>query len=112
VRVADETGDELDRLIAYSFMGTVMILPLLLYAMAGIGWFVGRLALPGLAPHAARMALFWALLAASPAAVLHGLVTAFIGPGMQASLVGLIWLGAVLLFWLQGLIAAGGRGPA
>jgi hypothetical protein len=51
----------------------------------------------------ARLALFWALLAASPLWLLNGLVAGFIGPGIALNLVGLMAVGAFLLFWGAGL---------
>ena len=47
----------------------------------------------------------WALLAASPAAVLWGLAGGLIGPGPQLTLTGAIWAGAVLVFLVASLLA-------
>lgn len=109
-RVAHETGANMERDVAYGLFGTMFLLPLLLYGLAMLSYLLTRPFLPALTPFTARLALFWALLAASPAALLYGLVTGFIGPGVQMTVTGLIWVSAFVVFWLSGLIAAS-RGP-
>lgn len=59
----------------------LMIMPLLLYALAAIIHLILR-ALGGRGSFfTARISLFWALLAASPLALLNGLTAGFIGTG-------------------------------
>jgi len=50
--------------------------------------------------------LFWALLASSPAMLLYGLLMGFNGAAIGTQLVGMVWLGALVLFWILGLIEA------
>ncbi|MGL4319467.1 MAG: YIP1 family protein [Paracoccaceae bacterium] len=48
----------------------------------------------------ARLALFMALLAASPLVLLQGLTMGFIGPGPQATLVGVLAGAGFLILWM------------
>lgn len=99
-------GTELDMLMGGSLLSTLFILPLILYALAWLvrGVFVAlRRPLSG---YGSRLALFWALLASSPLVLLNGLVAGFVGPGPGLQLVGALWLGVFLWFWLAGLRAA------
>jgi hypothetical protein len=114
VRVSAITGDELDRLIAYEFMAWLIVWPLILYALAsligGLLWVVRR-PVPG---HAVRLALFWSFLAASPMALIYGVVVGLNGFSTLAHLVGALWIGAFLLFLvltIREAIAASSRLP-
>jgi hypothetical protein len=106
------TGGDLTQLVTYALFGTVILLPLILYGLAALLFLAGRAMMPGLTPFGARLSLFWALLAASPAALLWGLSAGFIGPGLQTTLTGAIWVAAVLWFALTGLRTAGRGQPA
>ena len=104
-REAHESGQELEQLMSGSLMALVFMLPLILYGLAGLSHLVSRM-LGGQGDyHAARMALFWALLAAAPVFLLNGLTEGFVGKGPQASLTGFLALAAFLWFWLTGLVA-------
>ncbi|QPM89640.1 YIP1 family protein [Pseudooceanicola algae] len=105
-REAFETGAELQMLMGGALLGVVFILPLALYVLAGLSHLVARLVGGQGAPFGARVALFWALVAATPLLLLHGLVAGLIGPGAALSLVGLVWLGVFLWFWIAGMIEA------
>ncbi|ROU04107.1 YIP1 family protein [Histidinibacterium lentulum] len=101
-----QDGASLTQLLTYGFFATVMILPLMLYGIGALAHLAAR-ALGGRGTfYRARLALFWALLAASPVALLHGLVRGFIGPGFEAMLTGALWVGVFLWFWIAGLIEA------
>lgn len=106
-RVAFLTGDEFDRLIAYELLSWLIIWPLMMYLVAGIihlaRWVIWRNG----QPWTARLALFWAVLAASPMGLLYGLMAGFLGPGTGTDLVGATWLGAMVIFAVQGLREAG-----
>jgi uncharacterized oligopeptide transporter (OPT) family protein len=115
-RLAEQSGRAggetlgLDMLLGTAFFGWLMIMPLLLYLAAGLSAVVMTLLHLRVSGHDARLALFWAVLAATPAALLAGLVNGLAGPGPGADVAGLIWLGALLLFWGLGLreaLAAG-----
>ena len=102
-REAHLTGQELNPLLGGALMAWVFIAPLLLYALALISHLVAR-ALGGKGTgYGARMALFWAFLAASPLILLHGLVAGFIGPGLQLQIVGVLWLVIFGWFWIMNL---------
>jgi hypothetical protein len=94
---------ELDMLIGTAFFGWLMIMPLVLYLFAAVSLPFLRLVGVRVTGYGARLALFWAVLAASPVALLLGLLNGLNGPGPGTTLVGVIWLGAFVLFWVQGL---------
>ena len=56
--------------------------------------------------YGARLALFWALLAAAPLFLLVGLVAGFLGQGLEWKLVGSLWIVCLIWFWLGGLVEA------
>ncbi|WP_171207465.1 MULTISPECIES: YIP1 family protein [unclassified Ruegeria] len=94
---------ELNMLMGGALMGSVFILPLLLYVLAWISHGVARLFGGSGSSYGARLALFWALLASTPLVLLNGLVAGFIGPGPTLTLAGLLWVAVFLWFWLSGL---------
>jgi hypothetical protein len=99
---------ELNALLAGALMGWLFIAPLALYALAALSHLVARLMGGQGSWYGARMALFWALLAAAPLWLLWGLVAGFIGPGPALDLTGIVAFGAFLLIWVFGLRAAEG----
>ena len=102
-REAHLTGRELNMLIGAALLGWMFIAPLVLYGLAALSHLVAR-AFGGRATWLeARMALFWALLAASPLWLLWGLVAGFVGPGPALNVTGLVALGAFLAIWIGGL---------
>lgn len=106
-REAFETGQELQMLLGASLMAWLFIAPLLLYVIAGLTAGVARIFRAKLTGYGARMALFWALLASCPLMLLWGLTAGFVGPGIEMTLVGVLWFAAFTWFWVSGLIAAG-----
>lgn len=104
-REAFLTGQELDMLLGGALLGWMFIAPLVLYALAGLSHVAARVMGGRGTFLAARMALFWALLAAAPLWLLWGLVAGFIGPGAGLNAVGVLALGAFLLIWIAGLYA-------
>lgn len=105
-RVAHETGDELSKLVAYELVAWIFFWPLMFYAVAGLSWLVLRIAKRRISAYSARLALFWAFLAATPVGLLYGLQTGLNGPGPAVHVVGAIWIAAFFWFWAQGLRAA------
>jgi len=96
----------LQALMGATLFAWVFVAPLVLYGLAALSHVVAR-ALGGQGTwFRARLALFWALLAASPLWLFHGLVAGFVGPGASLSLVGLLALGAFVVFWGVGLVEA------
>lgn len=94
-----------------ALLAIVFIAPLLFYALAGLSRIVARVLGGQGTGYGARVALFWALLAASPLMLLNGLVGGFIGPGPALSLVGFLWFVVFLWFWLSGLIVSEREAP-
>ncbi|SEL93517.1 hypothetical protein SAMN04488077_10171 [Roseovarius tolerans] len=94
---------DLNPLLGGALMAWLFIAPLLLYAIALISHGIARLSGGRGTAYGARLALFWAFLAASPLILLHGLVAGFVGPGPGLQGVGLIWCGVFGWFWLSGL---------
>ncbi|NDW43366.1 YIP1 family protein [Ruegeria sp. PrR005] len=97
---------ELDMLMGGALLGSVIILPLVLYTLALLSHWVARVLGGRGTAYAARLALFWSLLASTPLVLLNGLVAGFIGPGPALSIVGLLWMVVFLWFWLSNLYQA------
>jgi hypothetical protein len=93
----------LEARIGSYLQGIMFLWPLLAYAIAGMSHLLARLFGGSGTWFGARLALFWALLAASPLWLLNGLVEGLIGPGPALSLVGAIAFGSFLVFWGAGL---------
>lgn len=110
-RQAFITGAELDQLIAYEFLSWLIIWPLMFYGLAGLSYLAMRLLGLRASAYGARLALFWAWLAATPLGLLYGLLTGFNGADAGSNLIGAGWLLAFGWFWLQGLREALIREP-
>ncbi len=110
-RTAFEAGDEVDRLIAYGFLFWIAVFPLCLYGLALLLHVVRKLAGGQGTPYTARVAVFWALLATTPATLLFGLALGFLGPSLPSNIAGGLAFGAFVLFTAIGL-AEGGRTAA
>jgi hypothetical protein len=106
-RVAHLTEQDLNMLLGGALLGTVFIMPLMLYVLALVVHLIARLLGWSGTPFAARIALFWALVATTPILLLHGLVAGFIGPGAQQFTVGLVWFSVFFWFWIAGMREAG-----
>lgn len=104
-REAHLTGQDLNMMMGGSLMAWIFIAPLGLYALAAVARGLGRVFGGQGSMYGARLALFWAMLAASPLILLHGLVAGFIGPGFELELVGLIWFVCFGWFWIGGSLA-------
>jgi len=105
-REAHLSGEDLNIQLGGALFAWLFLMPLVLYALALLSHWALRVTGGQGAPFAARMALFWALLASAPVMLFWGLVAGFVGPGPGLSAVGAIWLAAFLWFWLAGLIEA------
>ena len=102
-REAHLTGQDLNILLGGALMGWIFIAPLLMYALAGATHLLAKMIGGKGSFFGARLALFWAWLASTPLALLHGLTIGFVGPGLEANLVGAVWLAAFGIFWIQSL---------
>ena len=99
--------------LAGAFFGLVCLAPLAFYGLAALSRIAARAFGLGLTWYGARVALFWALLASSPLALLHGLAVGLSGGGMLAPAIWLIHLGIFLYLWFAGMAEAGrDPGPA
>jgi hypothetical protein len=89
----------LDARIGGALFAWMFVAPLLAYLLAAISHGVARLLGGRGSWYSARLALFWALLATTPAWLLHGLMAGFIGPGPALQWVGLVVLVVFLTIW-------------
>lgn len=94
---------ELSQLIAYEMLGWLMMWPLIFYGIAALSHIVAKIFGGKGTWYTARLALFWALLATTPAALLYGLTAGLIGPGPQTHVVGAIWGVLFIVIWVQSL---------
>ncbi len=91
---------ELSQLIAYEFLGWLMVWPLMFYAIGAVSHVVAKLVGGQGSWYTARLALFWSLLATTPAALLYGMMAGFLGNTAGTQLVGVFWLGAFAIIWM------------
>ena len=108
---ADMVEAKFEALMASALMGWIFILPLILYALAGLSTLFAKMLGGRLTGLHARFALFWAFLVATPLLLLQGLVAGFVGPGPALDGVGLIWLVCLVLFWGTNMRAAARAEP-
>ncbi|WP_116082480.1 YIP1 family protein [Tropicimonas sp. IMCC34011] len=95
----DPDGPPLDMRLGGALLGWVCLAPLVFYAVAGVSHLV---ALPfgGRGSfYAARLALFWSLLAAAPLWLLHGLAAGLAGPGPILTVVASVATLAFFAIW-------------
>jgi hypothetical protein len=96
----------LDARMGGALLGTLFLLPLFAYGVAGLSHIVARSFGGKGDGYGARLALFWSLLAISPLMLLQGLVRGFIGPGPALTIMGLFVLGIFVMIWVNALIEA------
>ena len=103
-RAAVNGGSNFQQDTIYAFFALLMIAPLLFYLLAAILFLITKIIRPGATSYGARLAVFWGWLAATPVALFYGLLVGFNGldhPG--TILIGALWLGVLLWFWISGL---------
>ncbi|MTH78847.1 hypothetical protein [Paracoccus aestuariivivens] len=88
-----------------ALLAVMFMLPLLAYALAALVQGLSRLTPWGLDGQQSRLALFWALLAVSPAMLLSGLVAGLIGPGTALMLTRVLAGLGFLVIWGAGISA-------
>ena len=94
-----DPSQPLDARMAGALLGTLFLLPPLAYGIAGLSHLAAR-ALGGRGSYfAARLALFWALLAVAPVMLLQGLMRGFLGDGAGTVTIGVMVLGVFLWIW-------------
>jgi len=106
-REAHLTEQDVYPMMGASLLAWMFIAPLIFYALALLSGLILRVFGGKASGFGARLALFWAFLAASPFMLLNGLVAGFIGPGGALALVGVLWCAVFLWFWLANLREAG-----
>lgn len=89
-----------------ALLACLFVLPLLAYFLAQISHLTARLFGGRGSAFGARLALFWALLAVTPAMLLQGLLAGFLGQTPVVIAVQLAVLGGFLWMWLSMLIEA------
>ena len=92
-----------DARLAGALVGWILLAPLFFYALAWLTHLIMRALGKSSTSYQARMALFWALLAAAPLWLLNGLVAGFVGPGIEMNVTGVLALASFAVFWLLGL---------
>lgn len=91
----------LQALLGIHLFALIFMAPLLFYALAGLAHLIAR-ALGGQGSgFSSRMALFWALLAVAPLALLQGLVAGLIGAGPALTATGAAVGLGFLALWLM-----------
>ena len=88
--------------IAGALFAWATLVPLGAYVLAGVFHVAARVVGGQGSWYGARLALFWALLAATPLWLLHGLVAGLIGQGPAQQIVALAALAGFLYLWVNG----------
>jgi hypothetical protein len=99
----------LDASMGITLFSMLFVLPLLLYALAYLIHLAVRVLGRNGQAWGARTALFWALLAITPAALLQGLLEALLGPIGAVRAFGIVVFGFFLWFVGRGLTVAYAR---
>lgn len=97
--LAGEGAPPLEAQLSITFFAMLMIWPLMAYALAAVTHLLAKVAGGQGTWYSARLALFWSMLATSPAWLFHGMVAGFIGPGPEQTVAGVIVLVAFLAIW-------------
>jgi len=93
-----------DARLAGALLGWLLLAPLFFYILAWFTHLVMKLIGKPSTGYKTRVALFWALLAASPLWLLNGLTAGFVGQGPALTIVGLAASAVLIVFWFSGLI--------
>ena len=93
-----------DARLAGALLGWLLLAPLFFYILAWFTHLVMKVIGKPSTGYKTRVALFWALLAASPLWLLNGLTAGFVGQGPALTIVGLVASAVLIVFWFSGLI--------
>lgn len=103
---ADIVDAKFEALMSGALMAWLFVVPIVLYALAWVSHLVAR-AIGGRGTGlGARIALFWAALVAVPFLLLTGLVSGFVGDGLEAGIVALVAVSVFFWVWLNSLYVA------
>lgn len=108
-REAHLTGTDLNMMLGGALFGWMFIAPLLAYTLSLILWLPLRVIRP-MAGSDLRRALFWSFFASTPILLLFGLARGLWGIGAASSVLGLIWLLALVWAIGFGVKVGGARG--
>jgi hypothetical protein len=97
----------LQALLAISAMVWLMAFPLIAYMLAFALFLLTRVTGRGATAYGSRLALFWAMLAASPLWLAWGMVKGLAASGAAETAFAALTLGAFLFFLVAGLFEAG-----
>lgn len=109
---ADLTQAKFEALFSGALMGWIFIVPIVLYVVAFVVHQIARLIGGKGTGLDVRIATFWSVLAVTPALLLLGLTTGFVGPGPAQSIVGTVTLCGFIWIWLNSLYVAETPGAA
>lgn len=94
----------LDAQLGGALLAWLFIAPLLAYGLAAAAHLVARVLGGNRGTwYTARLGLFWTMLATAPLLLLQGLVAGFIGPGVELTIVGVLFLIAFFAIWAAAL---------
>ncbi len=99
----------LDARIGGAVLAVMFIMPVIAYAVAALVAALSRLTPRPVTPENSRLALFWALLAVSPAMLLAGMTAGFLGQGTALTITQSIAGLGFLFIWGAGLRAVAGH---
>jgi len=102
----DIADAKFEALFSGAIMGWIFIVPIFLYILAFLSRQVARLFGGRGTGLRARVALFWSALAVTPAMLLLGLTSGFVGAGPAQGLVATGTLCAFIWIWLNSLYVA------
>lgn len=91
----------LDARLGGALMALVFLLPLIAYGLAALSALALRAGGPKVPYGAARLALFWAMLATAPLMLVYGAVAGLTGPGPIASSLGMVVFLGFLWLWMM-----------
>lgn len=96
----------LDARLGVTLFALIFMAPLIFYAIAAASHLVARVLGGRGTWYGARLALFWALMAATPATLLHGLAAGLLGPVQATNGLGILVGLVFLTYWITMLIEA------
>ncbi len=90
----------LDVLLAYTMLAWLFFAPLVFFGLALLAHGLSRLLGGRGESWGARLALFWSWLAASPLALLSGLLGGLTGSAALTNVTGVVWIAVFAAFWV------------
>lgn len=100
-----DTSVSLGARLSGAALAVMFLMPLVAYAVAQLTALASRLTPWRISSEDSRLALFWALLASSPAMLLAGLTAGLVGPSAALTLTRAIAGTGFLVIWAAGIAA-------